>query len=115
LPERIAAGKLDVAVPKGGGDELGALLTAMGVMRDNIKTMMDREVAQAPFRAGAPRRRAGKLPGRRRGGGCQRRIVLANAQARGFPRRIAEPAQARHAAHAAATGLAGDRRRPAAS
>jgi diguanylate cyclase (GGDEF)-like protein/PAS domain S-box-containing protein len=42
----IAAGKLDVAVPKGGGDELGALLAAMGIMRDNIKMMMDREVEQ---------------------------------------------------------------------
>jgi diguanylate cyclase (GGDEF)-like protein len=46
VAERIAAGKLDVAVPKGGADELGALLAAMGVMRDNIKAMMDREVAQ---------------------------------------------------------------------
>src|SRR6201981_734548 len=44
--ERIAAGKLDVAVPRGSADELGALLAAMGVMRNNIKTMMDREVEQ---------------------------------------------------------------------
>jgi len=46
VAERIAAGKLDVAVPHGSADELGALLAAMGVMRDNIKAMMDREVAQ---------------------------------------------------------------------
>src|SRR5262249_35141350 len=44
--QSIAAGKLDVAVPRGSTDELGALLAAMGVMRDNIKAMMDREVAQ---------------------------------------------------------------------
>ena len=43
---RIAAGELDVAVPRGSTDELGALLTAMGAMRDNIKAMMDREVEQ---------------------------------------------------------------------
>jgi diguanylate cyclase (GGDEF)-like protein/PAS domain S-box-containing protein len=42
----IAAGELDVAVPAGGADELGALLAAMGTMRDNIKAMMEREVAQ---------------------------------------------------------------------
>src|ERR1700691_1736669 len=44
--ERIAAGELDVAIPNGSADELGALLAAMGVMRDNIKTIMDREVGQ---------------------------------------------------------------------
>ncbi len=42
----IAAGQLDVTVPAGGADELGALLAAMGTMRDNIKAMMEREVAQ---------------------------------------------------------------------
>ena len=46
VAERIAAGKLDVAVPRGSADELGALLASMGVMRDNIKAMMDSEVAQ---------------------------------------------------------------------
>src|SRR6202795_2330081 len=46
VAERIAAGKLDVAVPKGSADALGALLAAMGVLRDNIKAMMEREVAQ---------------------------------------------------------------------
>ena len=71
VAERIAAGKLDVAVPKGSADELGALLAAMGVMRDNIKAMMDREVAAAPLRAGAARRRARKFAGRRRRGRCQ--------------------------------------------
>ena len=46
VAERIASGKLDVIIPKGSADELGALLTSMGLMRDNIKTMMEREVAQ---------------------------------------------------------------------
>ena len=43
---RIASGDLSGAIPHGGADELGALLTAMGIMRDNIRTMMDREIAQ---------------------------------------------------------------------
>jgi diguanylate cyclase (GGDEF)-like protein/PAS domain S-box-containing protein len=46
VAERIAAGKLDVVIPKGSADELGALLSSMGTMRDNIKAMMEREVAQ---------------------------------------------------------------------
>ena len=37
----IAAGNLDVAVPKGSTDELGALLASMCVMRDNIKAMIE--------------------------------------------------------------------------
>src|SRR5262249_44812378 len=46
VAEHIATGKLDVDIPKGSPDELGDLLKSMGVMRDNIKAMMDREVAQ---------------------------------------------------------------------
>lgn len=42
----IADGDLNTSIPKGGGDELGILLSAMGRMRDNIRTMVDREVAQ---------------------------------------------------------------------
>lgn len=42
----IADGDLNTDIPKGGGDELGTLLSAMGRMRDNIRTMVDREVAQ---------------------------------------------------------------------
>jgi diguanylate cyclase (GGDEF)-like protein len=84
VAERIAAGKLDVAVPKGSADELGALLAAMGVMRDNIKAMMDREVEQ---RRSAQIRLADALE-------CSKEgvvvvdpndiIVLANAQAADF-------------------------------
>ena len=84
VAERIAAGKLDVAVPKGSADELGALLAAMGVMRDNIKAMMDREVEQ---RRSAQARLADALECSQEGvvvvdanGG----IVLANAQAADF-------------------------------
>jgi signal transduction histidine kinase/HAMP domain-containing protein len=43
---RIASGELDVAIDNTGrADELGALLAAMAVMRDNIRVMMQREVA----------------------------------------------------------------------
>lgn len=42
----IAEGNLDVIIPNGSGDELGALLTAMGVMRNNIREMVEREVSQ---------------------------------------------------------------------
>src|SRR5271156_473458 len=81
VAERIAAGKLDVAVPKGSADELGALLAAMGVMRDNIKAMMDREVAQ---RRSAQARLADALENSQEGVvvvDANDGIVLANAQA----------------------------------
>ncbi|MDH2406946.1 EAL domain-containing protein [Bradyrhizobium sp. SSUT18] len=42
----IADGDLNTSIPEGSGDELGTLLTAMGIMRDNIRAMVDREVAQ---------------------------------------------------------------------
>ena len=44
--DEIARGKLDGAIPTGSGDELGALLSSMAVMRDNLRGMMEREVAQ---------------------------------------------------------------------
>lgn len=43
---RIAKGELDVDVPVSGSDELASLLSALSVMRDSIKSMMDREIAQ---------------------------------------------------------------------
>jgi diguanylate cyclase (GGDEF)-like protein len=46
VAQKIAAGKLDVVVPAGSNDEVGALLSSMQTMRNNIKAMMDREVAQ---------------------------------------------------------------------
>jgi diguanylate cyclase (GGDEF)-like protein len=84
VAERIAAGKLDVAVPNGGADELGVLLTAMGVMRDNIKAMMDREVEQ---RRSAQARLADALECSREGVvvvDASDAIVLANPQAGDF-------------------------------
>jgi diguanylate cyclase (GGDEF)-like protein len=91
---RIAAGKLDVAIPKGSADELGALLAAMGVMRDNIKAMMDREVAQ---RRSAQARLADALECSPEGVvvvDANEGIVLANAQAAdllGVPARLLKP------------------------
>ena len=77
----VATGKLDVVIPNGGADELGALLASMRVMRDNIKTMMDREVAQ---RRSAQSRLADALEGAQEGVvviDAQDCIALANAQA----------------------------------
>ena len=84
VAERIASGKLDVAVPRGSADELGALLAAMGVMRDNIKVMMDREVEQ---RRDAQARLADALECSQEGvivAGANDVVVLANAQAADF-------------------------------
>jgi PAS domain-containing protein len=84
VAERIAAGELDVSVPRGSADELGALLAAMSKMRDNIKAMMEREVAQ---RRSAQARLADAVECSQEGvivvdaGDC---IVLANAQAADF-------------------------------
>jgi signal transduction histidine kinase len=42
---RIADGELDVEIGPTGTDELGRLLAAMTMMRDNIRHMMEREIA----------------------------------------------------------------------
>ncbi len=42
---RIAAGELNVEIAVEGKDELGQLLGSMAVMRDNIRGMMEREIA----------------------------------------------------------------------
>ncbi|OPZ00966.1 deubiquitinase [Bradyrhizobium sacchari] len=42
----IADGDLNADIPRGSSDELGSLLAAMRKMRDNIRQMVDREVAQ---------------------------------------------------------------------
>ncbi len=81
VAERIAAGELEVDVPRGSADELGVLLAAMSKMRDNIKAMMEREVAQ---RRSAQGRLADAVECSQEGvivvdaGDC---VVLANAQA----------------------------------
>ena len=82
--ERIAAGRLDDAIPIGGRDELGALLRAMGTMRDNIRSMMAREVSQ---RRSAQAMLADALESSREGVvvvDAEGRIALANAQAADF-------------------------------
>jgi signal transduction histidine kinase/HAMP domain-containing protein len=42
---RIAAGELDVEIEQAANDELGQLLRSMAVMRDNIRAMVEREIA----------------------------------------------------------------------
>jgi signal transduction histidine kinase/HAMP domain-containing protein len=42
---RIAEGELDVEIVSAGDDELGRLLDSMARMRDNIRAMMEREIA----------------------------------------------------------------------
>jgi signal transduction histidine kinase/HAMP domain-containing protein len=42
---RIAAGELDVEIAQAADDELGQLLRSMAVMRDNIRAMVEQEVA----------------------------------------------------------------------
>ena len=84
VAERIANGKLDGVIPRGGADELGALLSSMSTMRDNIKTMMDREVAQ---RRSAQARLADALESSREGivvVDAAGQVALANSQAADF-------------------------------
>jgi diguanylate cyclase (GGDEF)-like protein len=84
VARRIADGKLDGIIPRGAPDELGALLAAMGVMRDNIRAMMEREVAQ---RRTAQVRLADALESLREGivvVDADRQIALANSQAADF-------------------------------
>ena len=84
VARRIAAGDLDGEMPHASADELGALLAAMGVMRENIRTMMQREVAQ---RRSAQARLADALESSREGVvvvDSEGRIALANSQAADF-------------------------------
>ena len=77
----VATGKLDIEIPNGSKDELGALLTSMRVMRDNIKATMDCEVAQ---RRSAQSRLADALASSQEGVvviDSHDRIALANEQA----------------------------------
>ncbi len=84
VAKRIASGELEGEIPVGSGDELGALLAAMRVMRDNIRAMMEREVAQ---RRTAQVRLADALESSRDGivvVDADHRIALANSQAKEF-------------------------------
>ena len=78
--DEIARGKLDGAIPPGSADELGALLSSMAVMRDNLRDMMEREVAQ---RRSAQARLADALESSAEGivvVDAGSRIALANSQ-----------------------------------
>ncbi|RXG86752.1 EAL domain-containing protein [Bradyrhizobium zhanjiangense] len=86
----IAAGNLNTDIPKGGDDELGILLSAMGRMRDNIKSMVDREVAQ---RRSAQARLSDALENSREGVillDKDGEIALANSRASEFIRCLPE-------------------------
>ncbi|RTL49533.1 MAG: EAL domain-containing protein [Bradyrhizobiaceae bacterium] len=80
----IADGNLDTNIPKGGADELGTLLTAMGTMRNNIKEMVQREIAQ---RQSAQARLTDALENSREGVvllDADGRVALANSRASEF-------------------------------
>jgi len=81
---RIAEGELDVEIGTAGNDELGRLLGSMAVMRDNIRGMMEREIAA---RRSAQNRLVNALENSAEGvvladaGG---RILIANSQVTAF-------------------------------
>lgn len=82
----IADGDLNAQIPEGGNDELGTLLTAMGRMRNNIRAMVDQEVAQ---RRSAQARLSDALENSREGVvllDADGQIALANSRASEFIR-----------------------------
>jgi diguanylate cyclase (GGDEF)-like protein len=97
VAECIATGKLDVTIPDGSADELGALLGSMRSMRDNIRAMMESEVEQ---RRSAQARLADALENSQEGVvlvDAEDCIALANAQAANFlgvPLETLKPGQA---------------------
>ena len=106
---RIAAGELDTDIRPGGKDELGRLLASMMVMRDNIRQMMDREIAA---RRSAQSQLADAIEGARSGValiGPDGRVLIANSRIRQFfpgpPQRL----------RGRGAGAGGNRRRLAAS
>src|SRR5262249_10365782 len=46
VANQIAGGKLQTPIPEGGSDETGALLRSMTVMQNNIRRMVEREMAE---------------------------------------------------------------------
>ncbi len=77
----IAQGQLDGPMPQGGADELGALLQSLAVMRGNLRSLVQREVAQ---RQSAQGRLLDAMESLHEGivvVDCERRVVLANTQA----------------------------------
>jgi signal transduction histidine kinase len=81
---RIAAGELDTDIRPGGKDELGQLLASMAVMRDNIRQMMEREIAA---RRSAQNQLADAIEGARSGValiGPDGRVLMSNSLIRQF-------------------------------
>ena len=81
---RIAAGQLDTEIRSGGQDEMGRLLGSMREMRDNIRTMMEREIAA---RRSAQTRLVDAIEGGQSGValiGPDQRVVIANSRLREF-------------------------------
>jgi signal transduction histidine kinase len=81
---RIAAGELDTVIRPGGKDELGRLLASMTVMRDNIRQMMDREIAA---RRSAQSQLADAIEGAQSGValiGPDGRVLIANSRIRQY-------------------------------
>ncbi len=81
VAKRIAGGDLDVTIPVGARDELGALLESMGTMRDNIRAMVEREISE---RRSAQTQLAESLESSREGIillGPNGQLRLANSQA----------------------------------
>ncbi len=81
---RIAEGELDVEIGGAGNDELGQLLDSMAVMRDNIRGMMEREIAA---RRSAQNRLVNALENSAEGvvlADASGRILIANSQVTAF-------------------------------
>ena len=81
---QIAGGQLDVSIPSGAADELGALLAAMEIMRESIRSNLESEVAQ---RRSAQTRLADALESSREGIivlDAESKVVLVNSQAGAF-------------------------------
>ena len=84
VADRIAGGELATRIPRGGADEIGSLLRSMSVMRDSIRTMMEREQAQ---RRSAQNRLGDALESSHEGMvlvDADGRIVIANSQVAAF-------------------------------
>ncbi|HEX9463984.1 MAG TPA: ATP-binding protein [Alphaproteobacteria bacterium] len=80
VADRIAGGELQTPIPGGGRDETGILLHSMTVMQDNVRAMMEREVAE---RRSAQRRLVDALESSREGVVLvdgKGKIVIANSQ-----------------------------------
>ena len=84
---QIASGELNATIPRAGSDELGALLGAMEIMRDNIRAMVGREVA---LRRSAQLRLTDAIESSQEGVlvlGADGRVAIANTRfGRLFPR-----------------------------